>query len=243
MSAQSHTDTFSANFYVKNCLELAKRVVGKFLTCSLNSPNYNQKTSGSSRTDELNANPGQTIYMDCIYLNTTDEGYKFCVVFVDRVTSYITAIPLKALQIDTVMEAIRIFLAIMPFPREFKSDLGPEFGLRLTTELSRYGISHVGLLPNRSNQQGNVEIAIKLLRTLLDKIVSIERFGGRQNWTVALPAVIKALNESHAYNSPLSRSSLFFSPLHHANPALVLSDPFLMQKNVLDRLNLKRIEI
>ena len=33
MSAQSHADTFSANFYVKNCLELAKRVVKKCVTC------------------------------------------------------------------------------------------------------------------------------------------------------------------------------------------------------------------
>ena len=29
MSAQSHCDTFSANFYVKNCLDLAKRVSSK----------------------------------------------------------------------------------------------------------------------------------------------------------------------------------------------------------------------
>ena len=104
------------------------------------------------------------------------------------------------------------------------------------------GIGHVGLLPNRSNQQGNVEIAIKLIRALLNKVVSLSRFGGRSNWTGALPAVVKALNDSHAYNSPLSRSSLFFSPLHHSNPALILLDPFLMQVNVLDRLNLKRIE-
>ena len=67
----------------------------------------------------------------------------------------------------------------------------------------------------------------------------MERFGGRQNWTMALPAIIKSLNESHANYSPLSRSSLFFSPLYYSNPALVLSG---MQKNLLDRINLKRIE-
>ena len=86
--------------------------------------------------------------MDYIYLNTTEDGYKFCIVFVDRVTSYISAVPLKALQINTVMSAIRHFLMIMPFPQEFKSDMGPEFGLRLSTELAEYGIGHVGLLPN-----------------------------------------------------------------------------------------------
>ena len=100
MSAQSHCDTFSANFYVKNCLDLAKRVTSKCITCSLNSPNYNRKTRGSSRQDELNVNPGQCYYMDCLYLNTTEDDYKYCIVFVDRVTSYISEVPLKALKID-----------------------------------------------------------------------------------------------------------------------------------------------
>ena len=223
-------------------MEIAKRVVQKCVVCQLNSNNYNKKTSGTSRAESLDISPGETVYIDSIYLNSTHEGYKFCVVFVDRVSSYITAVPVKALKIDMILEAIKLYLGIMPFPRRFKSDMGPEYGLRLSSELARYGIAHEGLLPNRSNQQGNIEIAIKLLRTMLSKIVALDNFGGRQDWTTALPVVVKNLNESHAYGSPLSRSALYFSPLHHSNPSLVLSDPFLLQKNNLDQLNLKIIE-
>ena len=130
----------------------------------------------------------------------------------------------------------------MPFVKHLKLDMGPEFGIRLSHALAQYGIIHTGLLPNRSNQQGNVEVAIKLIRALMNKVCSLSRFGGRANWPECLPAVVKALNAIHAYSSPLSRSSLYFSPLHHNNPALVLSDPFLMQSNCLDRLNMKRID-
>ena len=77
---------------------------------------------------------------------------------------------------------------------------------------------------------------------MLSKLVALDKFGGRGDWTTSLPVVVKNINESCAYGSPLSRSALHFSPFHHSNPALVLNDPFLLQKNNLDMLNLKRIE-
>ena len=83
MSAQSHVETFSSNFYVKGCMEIAKRVVKKCVVYQLNSNNYNQKTSGTAREEALNSSPGEIVYIDSIYLNCTHEGYKFCVVFVD----------------------------------------------------------------------------------------------------------------------------------------------------------------
>ena len=77
---------------------------------------------------------------------------------------------------------------------------------------------------------------------MLSKLVALDKFGGRDEWTTSLPIVVKNINESCAYGSPLSRSALQFGPLHHSNPALVLEDPFLMQQNTLDRVNLKRIQ-
>ena len=110
-------------------------------------------------------------------------------VFLDRVSSYITAIPVKALKVENILEAVKTYLSVMPFPKIIKSDLGPENSLRFTTELSRYGILHEGLLPNRNNQQGNIEIAIKLLRVMLSKLVALDKFGGRDEWTTSLPSV------------------------------------------------------
>ena len=111
-----------------------------------------------------------------------------------------------------------------------------------TQELSRFGISHKGQIPNTSNQQGSIEQAIKLLRGMLCKIVSLNQFGGRDNWEICLPICLKNINESSAYLSPLSRAALTMGPLHYSNPAMVIQDPFLLQQNSLDYVNLKRIK-
>ena len=39
LSAQSHTDFFGANFYVWDCLGLAKSIVSRCITCTLNTRN------------------------------------------------------------------------------------------------------------------------------------------------------------------------------------------------------------
>ena len=189
MAAQSHAESFSANFYGKGCLEIAKKVVKSFVIFQLNSNNYNKKTSGSSRSESLNRSPGEIVYLDSIYLNCN-----------------LTAVPVKALKVANIFEAIKIHLSIMPFPKIFKSDMGPEYIMKFSAELAKYGFLHHGLLPNRSNQQGNVEIGVKLLRTMLSKLVALDKFSGRDEWTTSLPVVVKNINDLCAYGSPLSRS-------------------------------------
>ena len=130
----------------------------------------------------------------------------------------------------------------MTFPRVVKTDLGPEYSMQFTQELSRFGISHEGQIPNTSNQQGSIEQAIKLLRAMLGKIVSLNQYGGRDNWEICLPICLKNINESAAYLCPLSRAALTMGPLHYSNPAMVIDDPFLLQQNSLDYVNLKRIK-
>ena len=131
--------------------------------CDLNRAPYNQKTSGTSRAESLLSRPGELIYIDSIYLNKSSSGNKYCIVFVDRLTSYITAIPVTNLKVENTIAALRTYLSIMTFPRIVKTDLGPEYSMQFTQELSRFGITHEGLIPNTSNQQGSVEQAIKLL--------------------------------------------------------------------------------
>ena len=106
---------------------------------------------------------------------------------------------------ENITSAVRTYLSIMPFPRVMKSDLGPEYSMKFNQELSRHGISVQGLIPNRSNQQGSIEQAIKLLRGMPSKLVALDTFGGRDEWPTCLPIVVKNINESCAYGSPLSR--------------------------------------
>ena len=155
-----------------------------------------------------------------MYLNES-KSYKNVLIFICRTTSFIACIP------------IRHFLAIMPWPKNFKTDFGGEFGIWVSAGLSRYNIIHSGKLPNRSDQQGAAEVSIKLVKALFHKLCSLTVHSGRNSWV--------SLNASH-YKSPLSRSSLFFSPFHYSNPGLVLEDSFLLQRNTLDSLNIEKIK-
>ena len=105
LSAQSHSEMFGANFYVRDCLNLAKSIVSRCVTCSLNTRNYSKKTSGRTREDELSTAPGHTYILDVMYLNES-ESYKNVLIFVCRTTSFIACIPIKSVTTDAVIEAI-----------------------------------------------------------------------------------------------------------------------------------------
>ena len=75
LSAQSHTEIFGANFYVRDCFSLTKSIVSRCITCTLNTRKYSKKTSGKTREDELSTAPGHTYILDVMYLNES-EGYK-----------------------------------------------------------------------------------------------------------------------------------------------------------------------
>ena len=84
MSAQSHFESFSSNFYTKDCKNIALRVVKSCVICELNRAPYNQKTYGTSGKESLLCRPGEIIYVDSVHLNRSSTGNKYCVIFVDR---------------------------------------------------------------------------------------------------------------------------------------------------------------
>ena len=92
-----------------------------------------QKISGSKRTYESNTEVEEVYVGDIAYLPPSRRGYRFCLVIVERLTSFVSAIPLKSLNADSTANAIRLFVGIIGFSMsKFCSDFGPEFGSQFT---------------------------------------------------------------------------------------------------------------
>jgi hypothetical protein len=133
------------------------------------------------------------------------------------------------------------FWEFSPLQRQFGLDHGSELSKKFMEELARFGIEHVGIISQRSQQQGNVERAIGLVKIQLSKLCSLSHFGGRTNWHLTLPRVISTINQTHPYGLPMSRTQLLFSPFMYQSLSNIIENPVLMQKRTFEALNAKRI--
>ena len=131
---------------------------------------------------------------------------------------------------------IRQFLSIFPKPELWLSDYGSEYSSIFTTELQRYNVKHHEGVPNRSQIQGSAELAVKLTKLTLTKLVGLHSGEGRNYWSKMLPHVVQAINSTHPYNSTLSRIHLLFSPMYYSNEALLVPNPVLLQSDCYARL-------
>jgi hypothetical protein len=182
--------------------------------------------------------------LDVAHLPRSSNGFKYIFVMVERLTSYITALPLRTLKASSLSAAFRIFCGIFPIPSSITTDHGSEFSQKTFTEcLASYGVEHKGYIAARSQQQGSAERAIGILKIQLGKLCSISDYGGRKNWHLVLPKVVASLNMSHPYkNTPLSRTNLLFSPFYFGNMSNLVEDPIKFQTDVYTTLNNNRIQ-
>ena len=171
------------------------------------------------------------------------EGHRYILTLTERLTSYVCAIPLKALSVRHVCSAMEIFLSICPPMEEVHTDHGSsDFGGGFTELLESFGIRHEGALPNRSQAQGSVESSNRLIQNQLNKICAEN--GSSKQWHKSLPKVIQAINSFHPYKSPFSRKQLLYSPYYFCplGGPINLKNPIRGQKCLYKYLNEKRIE-
>ena len=131
---------------------------------------------------------------------------------------------------------IRQFLSIFPRPELWLSDYGSEYSSIFTTELKKYNVAHHEGVPNRSQGQGSAELAVKLTKLTLTKMVGMHSSEGMNYWTKMLPHVVQAINSTHPYQSSLSRIHLLFSPMYYSNEALLVPNPVLLQSDCYEKL-------
>ena len=139
--------------------------------------------------------------------------------------------------------AIEVFLAIVPPMEEIATDHGSgDFGEMFTQLLESYGIRHGGKLPHRSQAQGTVELANKLLQNQINKVCA--GMGTYKLWHKSLPKVVMAINSFHPYRCPYSRTQLLFSVFYYcpSGGPVCLKNPVLTQKVLYKNLNQKRVD-
>ena len=132
-----------------------------------------------------------------------------------------------------------------PRVRDFlflRSDYGAEYSKIFTQELARYGIEHQEGVPGRSQIQGQAEVSIKLLKLCLQKLIGVEKFGGRGRWNYLLPHILRVVNSQHPYQTTLSRMHLLFSPLYFSNEKLAMENPVLLQAKSLEDIQRTRLQ-
>ena len=140
----------------------------------------------------------------------------------DQLSSYVVIFPTADLRSLTMAAVIRQFLSIFPRPELWLSDYGSEYSSIFTTELKKYNVAHHEGVPNRSQGQGSAELAVKLTKLTLTKMVGMHSSEGQNYWTKMLPHVVQAINSTHPYQSSLSRIHLLFSPMYYSNEAILV---------------------
>ena len=164
---------YNRNFYTRGITDISKKIVSKCLHCSLNLRKRKLSVKGQNRTFGKNLVPGQVWYLDVLVLPRTSSGNSFVLVFTESLSSYIAALPLRNVTNQSVCEAFRKFLSIMPACQVVKSDHGAaDFGPLFTRECISHGIEHKGEIPRRSESMGSVEISNQILANQLSKICS-----------------------------------------------------------------------
>ena len=128
------------NFYTPNVEKIGKQIIQSCVICKLNRNKYKKQTLGENRQERNNLEVGKVWTCDIAYLPRSLTGYKYLLVFAENLTSYLACISLKNITCQTVSQALKVFLGIIPSPAKIKSDFGSEFSIFFTLTCNKFGI-------------------------------------------------------------------------------------------------------
>ena len=215
---------YNLNFYTPNISSLMKKIKESCTVCILTRRNYKRKVSGSTRQFEDSIQPGQHIQADVMYLPRDKNNYKFCLIIIDRLTSYLSCFPLKDLTSSSCTEALKNYLSCFPPPETLSTDGDGVFSSIFQQTCNKYNIFLKTNIPKNSNTIGSAEVGIRIFRDLAIKTAH-QTINGRGEWSSLLPLIIQSYNNRPPYNLEISRNHLFLSPYFHTNVSFLFSPP------------------
>ena len=119
---------FNSSFYATELDKVSNKVVKSCIICQICKNSYKRKQIGKARTFESDVTPGKIICSDIVYLprdcSTQD---KYLVLFTDRLTSFVSGVPIKILNSNSVANALYQYICHYPCPKIVQVDGGPEF--------------------------------------------------------------------------------------------------------------------
>ena len=205
---------FSLNFYCHKMDELITKVHNNCQVCVICKPNYKRNVVGDMRTFENNLTPGEVIVADLCFLPRDKFGFSNCILFVDRLTGYCTATPLKSTESIETSKALQQFLQHIPAPKILQVDGGGEFDRHFSAICAQNNIMLRTKIPKRSQANATAEVACRDFKVLLTKLAN-EKPEGRNAWSSLVPILLNAFNSRHPHGVQMSRKNLFFSPFYN----------------------------
>ena len=100
---------FRSNFWCRNLEDALKSIKNTCLICRLNSDRRELAVKGVTRRWQNEITPGRIWQADLLYMPPSCEGHKFILTITERLTSYVCALPLKALSVKHVCNALEVF--------------------------------------------------------------------------------------------------------------------------------------
>ena len=161
---------------------------------------------------------------DVIYLNQDNLGYRYCLLLVDRLTSYTTAYPMKKLDSASCAAGLKSYLHTLPPPLTLSCDGDGSFSSAFQKVCEQNDILLKTNIPRNSNTVGTAEVAIRQFRNIaIQAAHKITK--GRNNWSLLLPIILKSFNNKAAYNQLVPRANLFLSPFFETDLGFLLATP------------------
>ena len=200
--------------YCYDLYELIKQVRLSCPACMYSHPAAKRKVRGNKLLwRRFNKGSNFVAYTDLCFLPVAAQTKQTaCLCYMDSVSQYFIAIPLKGKMEDEIIRALRAIYLVLPTPGVLASDLGSEYlSGKVRKFLNEMEIEqYFGIT---KDSQSLIEGAIKIFKTTLNAFLHKSNLDPCDWMKVLIPAV-RAMNERPPGKfGLLSRRELFFNPM------------------------------
>ena len=181
--------------------------------CLLNKTNYVKKQKMAKRTVRP-LQPFETLVCDIASAlpATRSGGHTSCLIGACALTGFAVAIPLKTNTSADMITAMKQVFQYYGLPALLITDYAQYWGSDFSIFLSRIGVNHYKINSKRSDEAGNAERLICLLRERLQKFCLSGDPDLRHRWNENLWSVLYSFNKEPRTGTKISRNQLFFGP-------------------------------
>ena len=204
--------------YCYDLYELIKQVRLSCPTCMYSHPAAKRKVRGNKLLwRRFNKGSNFVAYTDLCFLPVASQTKQnACLCYMDSVSQYFIAIPLKGKMEDEIIKALKSIYLVLPTPGVLASDLGSEYlSGKVRKFLNEMEIEqYFGIT---KDSQSLIEGAIKIFKTTLNAFLHKSNLDPC-DWMKVLIPTVRAVNERPPGKfGLLSRRELFFNPMQYTS--------------------------
>ena len=181
--------------------------------CLLNKTNYVRKQKMAKRTVRP-LQPFETLVFDIASAlpATRSGGHTSCLVGACALTGFAMAIPLKTNTSLDMITALKEVFKYYGLPALIITDYAQYWGSEFSIFLAKNGVNHYKINSRRSDEAGNAERLICLLRERIQKFTLSGDPDLRHRWDEHLWSCLYSFNKEPRTGTKISRNQLFFGP-------------------------------